>query len=418
MAKKRKCNTIKDTCGKKMSSECVDYEREVNECSDLDSNDCLTIADTTQDLFNQVQKIKDSLNLDELGNSCLTYDQLDPTKLEVKEALKGLEEKVCQLCELVPGATECNPIYDQIIDCVGLDFKCLTDPCNETISTLKELLQALIDQVCACCEDPNGGSTTTPTNTDTIQYTFQAWVDDTNTGNGFTVDPNTGSDRCYYAVRTVTQAVSATIPTNVFTDYSASDWTKVKEPKLQYEYGYNLSGNNITIPAATADMTSFNVGIPTLTIPATYIENSNSIAKFTFIWSYENLNDSTGRISLNGSLAGTNIVIANIEGALDGVGPTTIKTEVHVSYNATGNLDVAIMNVSGIGSQQFLGSFSNEIPNTTAIVYNGTTIPYTTGTDLVLDLSTVVAGEFIESSHEVVFYSALLEGFNPLKTIC
>lgn len=142
-----KCDKIEDTCGKKINSRCVKYEGEVNEDSALDSADCLNIHETTEDIYNQLEEIQDSINLEALGDTCITYVQEDENKLKVKEVLFALEKAVCDLQP--EAAPDCNPIFDADITCIGLDLECLeTDQCDNPITTFKDLLQAMITQIC------------------------------------------------------------------------------------------------------------------------------------------------------------------------------------------------------------------------------------------------------------------------------
>lgn len=140
-----KCDKIEDTCGKKHNARCVEYEGTVNSQSEL-STDCNSVHNTTEDIYNQLEDIQNSINLEGLGEDCITYVQ-EGDKLTVAEALLGLESKVCGL---VSESTDCNPIFDADITCLNLDLDCLTtDPCGEPITTFKQLLQAMIIQACA-----------------------------------------------------------------------------------------------------------------------------------------------------------------------------------------------------------------------------------------------------------------------------
>ena len=50
----RRCNNkIKHTCFEPTKAECVDYEGTVNSQSELVDNSCLSIEETTQDIYNQ-----------------------------------------------------------------------------------------------------------------------------------------------------------------------------------------------------------------------------------------------------------------------------------------------------------------------------------------------------------------------------
>lgn len=140
-----KCDKIEDTCGKKINANCVDYEGEVNSQSPLIQTGCLSISSTTEDIYNQLEEIQESIDLTVLGTDCITYEQAG-LKLKISEALFGLEKKICELSIVEEG---CHPIFDTDITCLDLNLGCLSvDPCGDQITTFKQLLQALIAQAC------------------------------------------------------------------------------------------------------------------------------------------------------------------------------------------------------------------------------------------------------------------------------
>lgn len=139
-----KCDKIEDTCGKKINARCVDYEGTVNSQSPL-TEGCLNVHNTTEDIYDQLEVIQESIDLTDLGSACITYPQ-EGLALKVSEALLGLETKVCELAVTEEG---CHPIFDADITCLGLNLGCLPDdPCGDPITTFKQLLQALIAQSC------------------------------------------------------------------------------------------------------------------------------------------------------------------------------------------------------------------------------------------------------------------------------
>ena len=132
---------IKQTCtGNLQYSTCVLYQKELPQFSKLE--DCVTLEETTEELYKVVQEIKDQDDLSELGESCLDYVQVEG-KVFVKNALLKLEEEICaqkaeianlknrQLCDMLLG------------DCV--DTSNLVDTCGNPILTLGQLLQILIN---------------------------------------------------------------------------------------------------------------------------------------------------------------------------------------------------------------------------------------------------------------------------------
>ena len=141
------CNDrIASTCGKKINAKCVDYEGDFHNESDLTTCDYPNIENVIEDINTTLNEITDALDTSSLGDSCISYTEVGG-KITIKEALLRLEEKVCELSDAVV-VNGCSPIFTDDISCVGLDFKCLVDPCGEQITSLKGLLQAIIDKSC------------------------------------------------------------------------------------------------------------------------------------------------------------------------------------------------------------------------------------------------------------------------------
>jgi hypothetical protein len=138
---------VSRTCGKKVNAKCVDYEGELHNNTELEECDCHNLEDVIEDLNTGLNTIFDAIDLSELGNDCLTYE-LENGKVLVKNALKKFEEEICKLKEATATDVDCNPIYTEDFTCVGLDLECLSDPCNNPITNLGDLLQAMITQIC------------------------------------------------------------------------------------------------------------------------------------------------------------------------------------------------------------------------------------------------------------------------------
>lgn len=89
------CNDkIKIRC-KQQSAECVKYERDLPEFSELE--DCVTIAETTEELYNLVGDIKEEIDLTGLLPECLTL----PTPLTVKSMFQFLISTICDMKETI-----------------------------------------------------------------------------------------------------------------------------------------------------------------------------------------------------------------------------------------------------------------------------------------------------------------------------
>lgn len=139
-----KCNKIKNTCGTRNFSTCIDYEETVNTQSSLSSTECRNLGETTKDIYEQLEEIN---NLSALGEDCLTYIPNENNKTVVKNVLLKFEEEICNLKEEIE-TLQNTAFMDISLTNSGLDFECLTDSCSENINTVKELLQALISKAC------------------------------------------------------------------------------------------------------------------------------------------------------------------------------------------------------------------------------------------------------------------------------
>ena len=143
-----KCNNnkLKHTCGIKTPSRCVFYDLELPEFSKLNIlNDCITIEETTDDLYNLTDLILSSIDTKDLGKQCLNYkvsqNKYKPSEniIFIKDILLKFEEEICDL------KNKLNSGSDESLE---LDFKCLTGVCNNEIDSLKDLLQILINEIC------------------------------------------------------------------------------------------------------------------------------------------------------------------------------------------------------------------------------------------------------------------------------
>jgi hypothetical protein len=134
-------NKIKHTCGDSLKAECVDYEGTTNSQSELVDEGCLSIEETTQDIYNQLEEI-DVTDIDD----CLEYTETDG-KILIKDVVKKHGGEICLLKEQLETLNDAA-ICDTNIEACNLDFKCLVDSCGDDITTLGQLLQAMIDRIC------------------------------------------------------------------------------------------------------------------------------------------------------------------------------------------------------------------------------------------------------------------------------
>ncbi len=135
-------NKVSHTCGNIVFADCTSYEGTVNTDSEFDENDCLSIEQTTQDIYNQLE----NLDLSALGELCLTYVQVENKNI-VKNVLLKFEEILCEH-ETRIEELENRQFCDIPVNECGLDFSCLELPCEAEIVTAQDLFQALINKVC------------------------------------------------------------------------------------------------------------------------------------------------------------------------------------------------------------------------------------------------------------------------------
>lgn len=130
---------IKERC-KKVYANCTSYEGIVNTDSSLTDEGCLTIEETTQDIYDQLEH----LNLSELGQKCLTYVEEDG-KLYVNKVLLQLEQEICDLKTQL-NTIQTTSVLNTVL--VGIDFQCLQGDCDNQIVTLQDLLNSIITKIC------------------------------------------------------------------------------------------------------------------------------------------------------------------------------------------------------------------------------------------------------------------------------
>ena len=137
----------KHTCGDRSSNaRCVFYDLNIPPFSKLSDSECVTVEETTSDLYNLVSWLRESINIENLDIRDLdlqsVLDSYEPTKQRylVKDVLEGIISQVDDIKKL----TESNDTNSGL----ELDFKCLVSSCGAPITSLKDLLQALIDEVC------------------------------------------------------------------------------------------------------------------------------------------------------------------------------------------------------------------------------------------------------------------------------
>lgn len=139
---KNKCNKIEQTCGSSNFAACIEYQGTTNENSPLKEHCALSLEETTQDIYNQLEEI----NLEELGESCLDYVETEDGKIIVKNVIIKFQEEICTLKQQLE---DLQTISLCTTDITGCDFQWngLVDSCGNSPTTLAEAIQLIIDTI-------------------------------------------------------------------------------------------------------------------------------------------------------------------------------------------------------------------------------------------------------------------------------
>ena len=138
---------IKYTCGTKVPSPCVSYELDVPDISKLNEETCVTVEETTEDIYKLLESIKKSIDLSKFDKGCLDIDTQknsysNENEFTVVDVLGALKNKVCN-------TTETNKDEDNIAFILeNLDYKCLKTKCDTKPGNLFQFFQLLIDNIC------------------------------------------------------------------------------------------------------------------------------------------------------------------------------------------------------------------------------------------------------------------------------
>ena len=136
------CNQVKDTCGTSLLASCVRYESNTNATSTLKEDCALSIEETTEDIYKQLNEI----DLTTLGDKCLTYVTGIDNKTIVKNVLFKYEEEICQLKTKV-GELQNTMFLNSSIVGGGLQVGALVDNCGNPPQTLKDILNIILDNL-------------------------------------------------------------------------------------------------------------------------------------------------------------------------------------------------------------------------------------------------------------------------------
>ena len=133
---------ISSTCGDRYYATCTFYQTELPEWSELKDQNCVTIEETTEELYEAVTEIKDQLDNSELSGGCIEYPNSDPAQNEVNAAV---QEKLCEIVQqLEDFGSPSNGVF-----CPNLDYGNLVDPddCDGKPTTWCEFAQFVLNQL-------------------------------------------------------------------------------------------------------------------------------------------------------------------------------------------------------------------------------------------------------------------------------
>ncbi len=89
-------NKIKNNCGTLIFADCARYEGDVSQNSSLVSG-CLTLEETTQDIYDQLDIIDSKLDMSSMNNDCIVFTEPKTPSTVIKD----LYNKICELEGLI-----------------------------------------------------------------------------------------------------------------------------------------------------------------------------------------------------------------------------------------------------------------------------------------------------------------------------
>lgn len=139
---------LTSTCVRNYAT-CVSYEGYIPEISDLSKAVCVSLDDTTEDIYKFIEKFHIALSTDTFDDYCIEFDTNDEGEITQREVNLGLILKVCELESLIEalGGGESIDMSKLDLDSCDLNLTDFVDACGESITSVCGLLQALVDKV-------------------------------------------------------------------------------------------------------------------------------------------------------------------------------------------------------------------------------------------------------------------------------
>lgn len=132
------CNNRKYSCGDKISSICTIYDGELSQWSELNNELCVTIEETTEELYKQVSEIKENLDTKNLGGACLQYPNNE--EIKQKDANLVFEKTLCDLLEIVKDSS------NSVLAC-ELNYEGIVEECDDIPKNFCQFAQFILDEL-------------------------------------------------------------------------------------------------------------------------------------------------------------------------------------------------------------------------------------------------------------------------------
>lgn len=137
-------NKLKYNCGTRLNARCVFYDGYIPEDSPLSEEECVVLEETTVDLYEITDDIKEQIDLSELPDECIDYNEEEVGNVKVNEAIIQHQKEICEIKDLLEGLDPNTPS----IDLEQIDTECLVDVCENGFNSPEELIQAIITKLC------------------------------------------------------------------------------------------------------------------------------------------------------------------------------------------------------------------------------------------------------------------------------
>ena len=132
------CNNRKYSCGDKISSICTIYDGGLPIWSELNDELCVTIEETTEELYEQVSEIKGNLDTSNLGEACLQYPNNE--NIKQKDANLVFEKTLCDLLDIAKDSS------NSILTC-DLNYEGLVEECDDIPKNFCQFAQFILDEL-------------------------------------------------------------------------------------------------------------------------------------------------------------------------------------------------------------------------------------------------------------------------------